>query len=1595
MDDGFTFVPPPEAPVFRPTEEEFRDPLEYLMKIRHIGTKTGICKIIPPKSWNPPFAVNMKEFSFTPRVQRLYELEAHSRIKLNFISRLYKFFRTQGGDKIRVPSIGGRFLDLYTLHKEVRSSGGYEKICIDHSWASVAEKLGYQSRHASSIKTNYEKLLLAFDNLLYSELSADKRSNERKTGSKRLRLLPCSDLEDIGTSTRRELRNLQFFGPGPKAAVPLLDTGRATASDRPDRHIDDYFCRICDRGDDEDNLLVCDTDACQACYHTYCLKPPLRSVPKCQWKCPECIRSVCLQPPEPYGFPQSSKSYSLHEFGVMADEFKSKYFGKPCTEVSCAAVEHEFWRILQEYNDDVVVEYGADIHSSSKGSGFPTEARLPNLVGTAQQLEDAKMYAISPWNLNILPLLDRSVLRFIKGNIDGMKIPWCYVGMVFSSFCWHIEDHWSYSINFNHWGEPKTWYGVSRFHAEDFERAMRKHAPELFDQSPDLLHHITTNMNPNILQGEGVPIYRTDQHCGEFVVTFPRAYHAGFNQGFNFAEAVNICLPDWLPIGRECVEHYSEIKRHCVFSNDELLCTLAEVAIGRCRPEDILLVTNPYTPSKQRTSVARRGAQDLKSRLPPGCSTAGLDISAIAAVHQEFTILLTNERRLRDSVQAAGVKQMEKVRFDELPDDIRVCDVCLTTLFLSGVRCSCAAESPTQTKAQSTGVKRRTTDTAENSDHDSSFNDEDRPKSHMVCLKHVDQLCSSCAIASFTLKYHYTLEELEELETALAYRLKHFYAWRDRLASLLKSAETVDVKSKIERDPVTSSSSIIVKKESSDNMSDQASISEIWDTTITLNDLLEMLREGREAGYHTDDIFSEAESLVKRGNQLLVTCSSVIPWISAESETFDLDKTTNQLIRFQLRLPATFNVVTGSPTTASVVEGVKSTPSVSFVTLQHEMDLHNPRELDLTRLLESCKQLHPINLLQEPCVQSVKHFLDRLAEWRQVSWQTATGVCRLILTTSTRSLAMASAGGKRIEIDPVGDKMDKEEQAFVVISRTVDEFYSEFPRFASRIPEWNTLSLVRQALKWLCIFKRRQYNEHLIHSWTVPRLRHHVTCGETLLAQLTQISNSSTTKVLSKTTTTQSPHGQSPRVSNAVGCAAIVHSPVDSAIAPVTRLLRARMHTALGQLSQLVVQIDSLVGILTESLMAAGPISFAELSGVLDQLRSLKIEHLFQWSVPESIKAQAEPLATEDNSDKVSVLSDFEEEQQSVNDLSTSPVVSDSVQHLRELLSHHVESLLTASESHVPLQERPLLTDAETLLELGRLLSTPQTQADTAETDSFDQNVIKLEQLICETHQACDSILQAFGGQGGSETATVLQNLLPNSLSTAESEQTIRDYTEAYSKGPSVAMASYEDILCCRRASVIGLIEATLNENALCPKCSTRFGSEHGQTGNITRDCPFCPLLNRPRIVVPEGTSRSLLDLWSPNKPATYGLLCTPEVIALHLQYSAMAKWMDELVLLLRPNSQLIDRKCMPLDSVQLSALPRPVRSVLECTAGAPSAASDSALTTMDDDNDDTVRDIVRQLQTTMAVGLLFNGEHDTVLSLITQLVSSLLSPPI
>ena len=57
----------------------------------------------------------------------------------------------------------------------------------------------------------------------------------------------------------------------------------------------------------------------------------------------------------------------------------------------------------------------------------------------------------------------------------------------------------------------------------------------------------------------GVKVVHTVQHEGEFIVTFPKAYHSGFSLGWNAAEAANFAVMDWLPFGFEAMESYSKV----------------------------------------------------------------------------------------------------------------------------------------------------------------------------------------------------------------------------------------------------------------------------------------------------------------------------------------------------------------------------------------------------------------------------------------------------------------------------------------------------------------------------------------------------------------------------------------------------------------------------------------------------------------------------------------------------------------------------------------------------------------------------------------------------------------------------------------------------------------------------------------------------------------------------------------------------------------------------------------------------------------------------------------------------------------------------
>ncbi|XP_054741421.1 lysine-specific demethylase lid [Anastrepha obliqua] len=747
--EEFHFDTPVECPVFRPTQEEFKNPLAYISKIRPIAEKCGIAKILPPESWSPPFAVDVDKLKFTPRVQRLNELEAKTRVKLNFLDQIAKFWELQGSS-LKIPMVERKALDLYTLHRIVQEEGGMEQTTKERKWAKVANRMSYPSSKSvgATLKSHYERILHPFevytsgkvlgsgtgagtsvdsvkleDGTDYKaheiptrqQIAPPNENNARRSkrfanssancglgsGSASRNCVKVETKEDI----KRDL--LHYFNAAGASTSVTGARGQScgTTSTNPtaqkkvlDPQLVDpllkYICHICNRGDVEESMLLC--DGCDDSYHTFCLLPPLSSIPKGEWLCPRCVVEEVSKPTEAFGFEQAEREYTLQQFGQMADQFKMDYFRKPVHLVPTHLVEREFWRIVSSIDEDVTVEYGADLHTMDHGSGFPTKSSLYLLPGDQE-------YAESSWNLNNLPLLEDSILGHINADISGMNAPWMYVGMCFAAFCWHNEDHWSYSINYLHWGEPKTWYGVPGFWAEQFEETMKQAAPELFASQPDLLHQLVTIMNPNILMNNGVPVYRTDQNAGEFVITFPRAYHAGFNQGYNFAEAVNFAPADWLKMGRECVNHYSMLRRFCVFSHDELVCKMA---------------------------------------LEPAKLTFGI----ATACYIDMAEMVDSEKKLRKSLLEWGVTRAERKAFELVTDDERHCQECNTTCFLSAVSCEC-------TKS-------------------------------IVCLRHYTVLCD-CLPQKHTLLYRYTLDEMPLMLQKLKAKAQSFERWLSRCRDIV------------------------------------------------------------------------------------------------------------------------------------------------------------------------------------------------------------------------------------------------------------------------------------------------------------------------------------------------------------------------------------------------------------------------------------------------------------------------------------------------------------------------------------------------------------------------------------------------------------------------------------------------------------------------------------------------------------------------------------------------------------------------------------------------------------------------------------------
>ncbi|XP_056427889.1 lysine-specific demethylase 4B isoform X2 [Hyla sarda] len=185
-------------------------------------------------------------------------------------------------------------------------------------------------------------------------------------------------------------------------------------------------------------------------------------------------------------------------------------------------LERKYWKNLTFMSPI----YGADI----SGSLYDNDIKLWNIAG-------------------LKTLLD--MVEHESGIIiEGVNTPYLYFGMWKTTFAWHTEDMDLYSINYLHFGEPKSWYAIPPEHGKRLERLAKGFFPGSSQGCDAFLRHKMTLISPSILRKYGIPFDRITQEAGEFMITFPYGYHAGFNHGFNCAESTNFATLRWVDYGK-------------------------------------------------------------------------------------------------------------------------------------------------------------------------------------------------------------------------------------------------------------------------------------------------------------------------------------------------------------------------------------------------------------------------------------------------------------------------------------------------------------------------------------------------------------------------------------------------------------------------------------------------------------------------------------------------------------------------------------------------------------------------------------------------------------------------------------------------------------------------------------------------------------------------------------------------------------------------------------------------------------------------------------------------------------------------------------
>ncbi|XP_034843892.1 lysine-specific demethylase 4C isoform X10 [Mirounga leonina] len=254
-------------------------------------------------------------------------------------------------------------------------------------------------------------------------------------------------------------------------------------------------------------------------------------IPPREWKPRQCYDDIDnLLIPAPIQQMVTGQSGLFTQYNIQKKAMTVKEFrqlansGKYCTPryLDYEDLERKYWKNLTF----VAPIYGADINGSIYDEG------------------------VDEWNIARLNTVLDVVEEECGISIEGVNTPYLYFGMWKTTFAWHTEDMDLYSINYLHFGEPKSWYAIPPEHGKRLERLAQGFFPSSSQGCDAFLRHKMTLISPSVLKKYGIPFDKITQEAGEFMITFPYGYHAGFNHGFNCAESTNFATVRWIDYGK-------------------------------------------------------------------------------------------------------------------------------------------------------------------------------------------------------------------------------------------------------------------------------------------------------------------------------------------------------------------------------------------------------------------------------------------------------------------------------------------------------------------------------------------------------------------------------------------------------------------------------------------------------------------------------------------------------------------------------------------------------------------------------------------------------------------------------------------------------------------------------------------------------------------------------------------------------------------------------------------------------------------------------------------------------------------------------------